>query len=50
MEVVGTTKAILQEIYKLSSIGLCANTGGQVCMALVMNPPQPGEPSYNLFE
>lgn len=40
---------IRDQLLKLASIGLCANTSGQVCMALVMNPPRPGDPSFELF-
>jgi len=49
MEVIGTTKKLLAEIYKVLSIGLCSNTGGQINMALVMNPPREGEPSHPLY-
>ncbi|WIA15746.1 hypothetical protein OEZ85_002361 [Tetradesmus obliquus] len=37
------------QFYKLSSIGLCPNTIGQVVVSTLCNPPQPGEPSYELF-
>lgn len=50
MEIVGLNKEVQDQVLKLASIGLCANTNGQSCMALVMNPPQPGEPSYELFQ
>merc|ERR1712182_125965 len=33
----------------LSSVNLCSNLNGQICMSLVMNPPQEGEESYPLF-
>ena len=36
-------------LYKLSSVNLCSNLNGQICMSLVMNPPQEGEESYPLF-
>lgn len=28
------------EFYKLASINLCSNLNGQICMALVMQPPK----------
>ena len=36
-------------LYKLASVNLCSNLNGQICMSLVMNPPQEGEESYPLF-
>lgn len=36
-------------MYKLSSINLCANTGGQITMATIMHPPKPGDPSFMLW-
>jgi len=49
MEVNGFDPAVKAEMYKLSSVGLCPNLGGQITMAMVMAPPEPGEPSYDLF-
>ncbi|KAF6250547.1 alanine aminotransferase 2-like protein [Scenedesmus sp. NREL 46B-D3] len=37
------------QFYKLSSIGLCPNTIGQVVVSALCNPPKQGEPSYELF-
>ena len=37
------------ELNKLSSAQLCSSVLGQVCMDSVVNPPNPGEPSYELF-
>jgi len=37
------------ELYKMFSIGLCANTVGQAMIASILNPPAPGEPSYDVF-
>lgn len=36
--------------YKLLSARLCSSVLGQVTMSCVVNPPKPGEPSYELFE
>mmetsp|Transcript_68988 Transcript_68988/g.122014 ORF Transcript_68988/g.122014 Transcript_68988/m.122014 type:complete len:776 (+) Transcript_68988:44-2371(+) len=41
--------AVSDQIYKLFSMILCANTLGQAMMASILNPPQQGEPSYDLF-
>merc|ERR1719456_1788192 len=37
------------QIYKLFSMTLCSNTIGQAMVASILNPPEPGEPSYDLF-
>jgi alanine transaminase len=38
-----------EQIYKLFSMTLCSNTIGQAMVASILNPPEPGEPSYELF-
>ncbi|KAL4855137.1 Alanine aminotransferase 2 [Chlorella vulgaris] len=48
-ECINFPKEVKDQLYKLSSISLCPNLSGQICMALTMNPPKPGEPSYELF-
>jgi hypothetical protein len=40
---------VKDQILKLASINLCPNLSGQICCALMMNPPQPGEPSYDMY-
>lgn len=50
MEVCGVPDDVVDQLYKLASVGLCPNLGGQICMSLVAEPPQKGEPSYELFE
>jgi len=37
------------QLYKLASVSLCPNTGGQVLMSLMVNPPKEGDPSYSLY-
>ena len=37
------------ELKKLLSARLCSSVLGQVCMDAVVNPPKPGESSYDLF-
>lgn len=37
---------VLEQITKLQSISLCANSVGQVLTYLLVHPPRPGEPSH----
>lgn len=39
-ELVNVSPEVVSEIYKLASINLCSNLNGQICMALVMQPPK----------
>jgi aspartate/methionine/tyrosine aminotransferase len=41
---------VLDEITKLQSISLCANSAGQVVTYLLVSPPEPGSPSFALFD
>ncbi|CAD7950420.1 unnamed protein product [Amoebophrya sp. A120] len=38
------------QIYKLCSMFLCSNTIGQGMIASVLNPPNPSDPSFELFD
>nr|AIT69933.1 alanine transaminase [Ahnfeltiopsis flabelliformis] len=49
MEVVNMDRYIQELIYKVLSVSLCSNIIGQVAIDLMMTPPQPGEPSYELY-
>ncbi|CAK0772104.1 hypothetical protein CVIRNUC_003929 [Coccomyxa viridis] len=49
LELMNVNPDVVSEFYKLASINLCSNLNGQICMALVMNPPREGEPSYKLY-
>ena len=49
MEVTGFPEPVKDQILKLASINLCPNISGQICCALMMNPPQEGEPSFDLY-
>nr|QKY15195.1 alanine aminotransferase (GPT) [Polytomella parva] len=49
MEVTGFPNDVKEQIIKLASINLCPNLSGQICCALMMNPPKEGEPSYELY-
>lgn len=39
VEVVNVPEDVAAEMYKLASINLCSNVNGQICTAMVMNPP-----------
>jgi len=41
---------VMDEITKLQSISLCANSVGQIAIYLLVRPPRPGEPSHALHE
>lgn len=49
MECVNFPQAVKDQLYKLSSINLCPNLNGQITAALMMSPPQEGDPSYELY-
>ena len=40
---------VLFEITKMQSVSLCANTVGQVVTFLMVNTPQPGQPSFESY-
>uniref|UniRef100_A0A7S2XZX4 Aminotransferase class I/classII large domain-containing protein n=1 Tax=Fibrocapsa japonica TaxID=94617 RepID=A0A7S2XZX4_9STRA len=37
-------------LYKIASINLSPNVPGQIALGLMVNPPQPGSPSYDLLQ
>jgi aspartate/methionine/tyrosine aminotransferase len=37
-------------LYKMASVSLCANIPGQIAVDLMMRPPVPGDPSYDLYQ
>ena len=37
------------QLYKLASSGLCSGVDGQIMMSLMVQPPQPGDESYEKF-
>jgi aspartate/methionine/tyrosine aminotransferase len=41
---------VMDEITKLQSISLCANSVGQIATYLLVHPPKPGDPSWPLYE
>lgn len=48
-EAINLDPAVKVELNKLSSANLCSSVLGQACMDAVVNPPRPGEESYDLF-
>ncbi|CEM02687.1 unnamed protein product [Vitrella brassicaformis CCMP3155] len=42
-------EAVIEQLYKLFSISLCANTLGQAMIASILTPPEPGSPSYDQY-
>ena len=47
---IGFSPEVMEQVYKLFSTHLCANSVGQVVVDVMVNPPRPGDPSYNQFE
>ena len=43
-EFVGFDPEVLAQLYKLASINLCSNLNGQICTALMMQPPKARSP------
>ncbi|KAI2633181.1 PLP-dependent transferase [Hypomontagnella submonticulosa] len=46
----GFKPEVEEQIYKFVSITLCAPVIGQCLVELMVNPPQPGEPSHALYQ
>lgn len=49
-EVVNFPDDVVAQLVKGASINLCSNLGGQIIMALVMNPPEEGDESFPLYK
>ncbi|XP_072378440.1 alanine aminotransferase 1 [Diabrotica undecimpunctata] len=49
-EVVNMDPAVKAQYFKAISAMLCSTTFGQSTLDVIMNPPKPGEPSYEQFE
>ncbi|KAG7278391.1 hypothetical protein CRUP_038554, partial [Coryphaenoides rupestris] len=49
MEIINMDPEVKAQLTKLVSVRLCPPVPGQVLMDLVVNTPQPGEPSYSNF-
>ena len=46
MEIINIPEEVRAAMYKVASINLCSNVNGQICTAMVMNPPKVSHP-YN---
>ena len=49
MELHNMDPAVVDELYKVASINLCPNVPGQVALGLMVNPPRPGDYSYEQY-
>jgi aspartate/methionine/tyrosine aminotransferase len=49
MEIRNIPQDVVAQILKIQSVGLCANLTGQMTTYCLVNPPRPGQPSYELF-
>jgi len=49
MEVLNMDPEVKAQLTKLVSVRLCPPVSGQALMDLVVNPPQPDEPSHTAF-
>ncbi|XP_002133684.3 alanine aminotransferase 1 [Drosophila pseudoobscura] len=50
MEVVNLCPQVKAMLTKSITAALCSTTAGQVAVSALVNPPKPGEPSYDLFQ
>ncbi|KAK8810662.1 hypothetical protein WA158_007237 [Blastocystis sp. Blastoise] len=50
MELHNFDTAFRDQLYKLVSICCCSNVDGQFTVDVMINPPKPGQPSYELWE
>jgi aspartate/methionine/tyrosine aminotransferase len=49
-ELSGFDPNVVDQIYKLASIGLCPPVQGQIMVDLMVNPPRPGDESFDLYQ
>ncbi|EDV91658.1 alanine aminotransferase 2 [Drosophila grimshawi] len=50
MEVINMCPDVKAVLTKSITAQLCSTTAGQIAVSALVNPPQPGEPSYELYE
>mmetsp|Transcript_48482 Transcript_48482/g.108903 ORF Transcript_48482/g.108903 Transcript_48482/m.108903 type:complete len:508 (-) Transcript_48482:23-1546(-) len=50
MEYVGFSDSVLGQFTKMAATSLSSNTLGQIFMGMMVTPPEPSEPSYELFQ
>ncbi|KAM9789341.1 alanine aminotransferase 2 [Neosynchiropus ocellatus] len=49
VELTNVDPAVMKHVYQLFSKDSCAPVSGQIALDLMVNPPQPGDPSYSLY-
>lgn len=49
LEIFGIPTEVKEELYKLASISLCSNTIGQLATGLMVQPPKPGDASFESY-
>jgi len=49
MEVINMDPEVKAQLVKLLSVRLCPPLAGQAAMDVIVNPPQPDEPSFKQF-
>ncbi|XP_028282614.1 alanine aminotransferase 2 isoform X2 [Parambassis ranga] len=49
VELVNVDPAVMKHIFTLFSKGSCSPVLGQIALDVMINPPQPGDPSYTLY-
>ncbi|KAM4605256.1 alanine aminotransferase 2 [Polymixia lowei] len=49
VELVNLDPTVMKYVYTLFSTDTCAPVTGQIALDLMVNPPQPGDPSYAVF-
>lgn len=45
----GIDQKVMDQFFKVASVSLCSNVMGQVMVSLMVNPPKPGDESYQLY-
>ncbi|KAJ2707999.1 alanine transaminase [Coemansia sp. IMI 203386] len=48
-EAVNIDENIMAQMLKLASVSLCPNVQGQMAVDIMVNPPKPGDPSYDQY-
>lgn len=48
-ELLGLGDDVKMQLYKLASMSLASNTLGMLTVGLMVNPPKPGDESYDLY-
>lgn len=49
-EIRNVPEDVFEQIIKLQSVSLCSNVDGQIVTYLMVNPPKPGDESYELYQ